>query len=163
MQGRKGVQIDPWDDPEYEFYQTTDRYGFIQWVYFQSMNNGQLNDDGSDDDGDGDGDDDDGSDDDSSDDYGSDDDGSDDGSYGDVDDVGSDDDDDDDVDGIVQYVVIVTDKLTSPRTWKLKCCNFFLTQLTHFNLVKKNIIGIICRIIGVILFNSFAGNLLNVS
>lgn len=29
--GRKNVeQIDPWEDPGYEIYHVTDRYGFIQ-------------------------------------------------------------------------------------------------------------------------------------
>lgn len=33
-QGREnGAQIDPWDDPAYEIYHTTDRYGFIQYVH----------------------------------------------------------------------------------------------------------------------------------
>jgi len=31
LQGReKGVAIDPWEDPQFEVYHTTDRYGFIQ-------------------------------------------------------------------------------------------------------------------------------------
>jgi len=28
--GREGAEIDPWEDPGYEVYHTTDRYGFIQ-------------------------------------------------------------------------------------------------------------------------------------
>lgn len=32
-QGREGAQIDPWEDPAYEVYHTTDRYGFIQYVH----------------------------------------------------------------------------------------------------------------------------------
>lgn len=30
--GREGAEIDPWEDPGYEVYHTTDRYGFIQYV-----------------------------------------------------------------------------------------------------------------------------------
>jgi hypothetical protein len=26
----EGAQIDPWEDPGFEIYHTTDRYGFIQ-------------------------------------------------------------------------------------------------------------------------------------
>ncbi|KAJ8965107.1 hypothetical protein NQ317_005368 [Molorchus minor] len=28
-QGREGAEIDPWEDPGFEVYHTTDRYGFI--------------------------------------------------------------------------------------------------------------------------------------
>ena len=28
--GREGAKIDPWEDPAYEVYHTTDKYGFIQ-------------------------------------------------------------------------------------------------------------------------------------
>lgn len=31
--GREGAEIDPWEDPGYEVYHTTDRYGFIQYAY----------------------------------------------------------------------------------------------------------------------------------
>lgn len=31
--GREGTQIDPWEDPAYEVYHTTDRYGFIQYAH----------------------------------------------------------------------------------------------------------------------------------
>jgi len=31
--GREGAEIDPWEDPAYEVYHTTDRYGFIQYVF----------------------------------------------------------------------------------------------------------------------------------
>ena len=31
LQGREeGAQIDPWEDPAFEVYHVTDRYGFIQ-------------------------------------------------------------------------------------------------------------------------------------
>lgn len=28
----EGAVIDPWEDPEFEVYHSTDRYGFIQYV-----------------------------------------------------------------------------------------------------------------------------------
>lgn len=28
----EGAQIDPWEDPSFEIYHVTDRYGFIQFV-----------------------------------------------------------------------------------------------------------------------------------
>lgn len=31
--GREGAEIDPWEDPGYEVYHATDRYGFIQYVH----------------------------------------------------------------------------------------------------------------------------------
>ena len=35
LQGREeGAQIDPWEDPAFEVYHVTDRYGFIQYVHF---------------------------------------------------------------------------------------------------------------------------------
>jgi len=32
MQGHEGAYIDPWEDPSFDIYHTTDRYGFIQYV-----------------------------------------------------------------------------------------------------------------------------------
>jgi len=33
-QGRdEGAEIDQWEDPAFEVYHVTDRYGFIQWVF----------------------------------------------------------------------------------------------------------------------------------
>jgi len=32
MQGHEEADIDPWEDPSFDIYHTTDRYGFIQYV-----------------------------------------------------------------------------------------------------------------------------------
>jgi len=32
MQGHEKADIDPWEDPSFDIYHTTDRYGFIQYV-----------------------------------------------------------------------------------------------------------------------------------
>ena len=32
MQGHEEAHIDPWEDPSFDIYHTTDRYGFIQYV-----------------------------------------------------------------------------------------------------------------------------------
>jgi len=32
MQGHEAADIDPWEDPSFDIYHTTDRYGFIQYV-----------------------------------------------------------------------------------------------------------------------------------
>jgi len=34
MQGHEEAHIDPWEDPSFDIYHTTDRYGFIQYVTF---------------------------------------------------------------------------------------------------------------------------------